>query len=302
MKIAITGATGFVGRELVRQLVAEGHQLRCWKRETSRLEPFVDLADSIEWVDGELGDADSTQSLVTGCQRVVHAGLWRAGESFRGGEGDIVKFARLNLVGSIELIESAMQAGVEKFVFVSTGAVHEKILTDRPLDEAHPLWPLTHYGAYKAALEKFVHSYGFGTGFPICAVRPTGIYGIADPPSSSKWFDIVERVIAGKNIIAEGGSKVVHVADVARAISLLLDADDVAGESYACYDRYISEHDVASIAVRLTGSQSKISGSKTTPKHEIVTDKLEKLGMKFGGAELLERTVADLISAIESGA
>ena len=252
MKIAITGATGFVGRELVRQLANNGHQLRCWKRKHSRIEPLADLADSIEWIEGELGDTNSTQSLVTGCQRIVHAGLWRAGESFRGGEGDVVKFAQLNLIGSIELIESAMRAGVDKFVFVSTGAVHEKILTDRPLDEAHPLWPLSHYGAYKAALEKFVHSYGFGTGFPICAIRPTGIYGITDPPSSSKWFDVVERVLAGKEVIAEGGSKVVHVADVARAISLLLDADDVAGESFACYDRYVSEYEVANIAAKLT--------------------------------------------------
>ena len=301
MKIAITGATGFVGRELVRQLAGDGHQLRCWRRKHSNIEPLADLANSIEWIEGELGDTDSTQSLVKGCQRVVHAGLWRAGESFRGGEGEIAKFAQLNLIGSIELIESAMRADIEKFVFVSSGAVHEKILTDRPLDESHPLWPLSHYGAYKAALEKFVHSYGLGTGFPICAIRPTGIYGIAAPLSSSKWFGIAERVLAGKEVIAERGSKVVHVADVARAISLLLDADDIAGESFACYDRYVSEHEVANIAAKLTGSQSKISGGPTKPKHEIVTDKIEKLGMRFGGVDLLERTVADLIGAIESG-
>ncbi len=52
-----------------------------------------------------------------------------------------------------------------RFVFISTCAVHDVILADRPLDEAHPLWPKSHYGAHKAALEKFVHSYGLGQGW-----------------------------------------------------------------------------------------------------------------------------------------
>ncbi len=72
----------------------------------------------------------------------------------------------VNLLGTLELIEASIAAGVKRFIFVSTCAVHEKILDDRPLDEAHPLWPLTHYGAHKAAIEKFVHSYGYGQGLP----------------------------------------------------------------------------------------------------------------------------------------
>ena len=57
-------------------------------------------------------------------------------------------------MGTLRLIESARAAGVGRFVFISTCAVHEKILDDRPLDEAHPLWAMSHYGAHKAAIEK----------------------------------------------------------------------------------------------------------------------------------------------------
>jgi nucleoside-diphosphate-sugar epimerase len=49
--------------------------------------------------------------------------------------------------------------------------VHDVILQDRPLDEAHPLWPKSHYGAHKAAIEKFVHSFGLGEGYAICSLR-----------------------------------------------------------------------------------------------------------------------------------
>ena len=64
-------------------------------------------------------------------------------------------------MGSIRLIEAArQQQGLSGFVYLSTCAVHDKILNDRPLDEQHPLWAKSHYGAHKAAVEKFVHSFG----------------------------------------------------------------------------------------------------------------------------------------------
>jgi nucleoside-diphosphate-sugar epimerase len=185
-------------------------------------------------------------------------------------------------------------------VFISTCAVHEIILDDRPLDEAHPLWAQTHYGAHKAAIEKFVHSYGFGHGFPICALRPTGVYGVAQPVSNSKWYDLVASVVRGEPVSCSRGGKEVHAADVAKAISLLLEAENIAGQAYNCYDRYVSEYDVATLAKQLSGSDSEIDGSPMSPKHQIVTDKIRALGMEFGGDELLKQTVAELVSAAKS--
>ena len=174
--------------------------------------------------------------------------------------------------------------------------MHDKILDDRPLDETHPLWPASHYGAHKAALEAFVHSYGFGHGFPICALRPTGIYGLAHAAQTSKWFDLVAAVARG-DVECRRGGKEVHAADVARAAALLLGAEPVAGEAYNCYDRYISEFEVATLARELAGSRSAIQGEAPTPRHQIVTTKLQALGMRFGGLALLKQTIAEMIEA-----
>lgn len=299
MKIAITGATGFVGRELVEQLASDGHDLRCWYRPRSNRSSLDFLADRIQWVEGQLYDQGAASDLVSGCDAVVHAGLFRTGDSFRDGAGDdVVEFARQNILGSLELIEAAIAAGVSRFVFVSTCAVHEKILDDRPLDETHPLWATTHYGAHKAAIEKFVHSYGFGQGFPICALRPTGIYGVAQPVDQSKWFGLIQKIAANENVDVNRGGKEVHVSDVAKAIRVLLaaDADRITGEAYACYDQYISEFTVAEIAKELSGSSSSIVGEPKSPKHQIVTDKIRKLGMDFGGDQLLRSTVKQLLA------
>ena len=208
-------------------------------------------------------------------------------------------FLGVNLTGSLQLFRAASEAGVPRFVFVSTCAVHEVILPDRPLDETHPLWPTGHYGAHKAALEAFVHSYGLGQGWPICALRPTGIYGLAHPPQDSRWYDLVGRVLRGEQVESARGGKEVHALDVARAVELLLraDAQRVAGQSFNCYDLYVSEEQVARIAKELTGSGSAISDLNRGPKHRIDTAKIRALGMTFGGEALLRRTVQELIDA-----
>src|SRR6516162_3403779 len=301
MRIAITGATGFLGRYLVRQLTGAGHELRCWHRPDSDRGGFEKQADTIEWLPGSLGDPAAVRELIRGAYAVVHAAVQWEGPRNRGagshGAADV--FFGVNLTGSLQLFQSAFEAGVSRFVFLSTCAVHEMILDDRPLDEAHPLWPTSHYGAHKAALEAFVHSYGLGQGWPICALRPTGIYGLARPAQSSRWFNLVGQVLRGEPIHSARGGKEVHAADVARAVELLLTADAkaVAGQSFNCCDLYVSEEHVARLAKELTGRASAISNGNRGPKHQIDTGKVRALGMAFGGEPLLRQTVEELVQA-----
>lgn len=302
MNVALTGATGFIGRYIARRLAAAGHTLRCWHRTTSDRGGFGEAASSIQWIEGDLGNADQSARLVDGCDAVVHAALYHPGGGFRGGEGDLVDFVEKNIVGTIKLIEAARRGGAGRFIFISTCAVHEKILDDRPLDERHPLWPRSHYGAHKAAIEKFVHSYGLGEGYPICALRPTGVYGVARPIESSKWYDLIRAVVRGHAIESRRGGKEVHAADVARACEVLLQVEEssVTGESFNCYDRYVSEYDVAELAREASGSSAEIRGERTSPKHQIETAKLKNLGMQFGGGRLLRETVEQLAAHAKS--
>ncbi len=296
MHIAVTGATGFLGRYIVRRLTESGHTCHCWARSKSDRSGFAESEKSITWVQGDLTNMKSMNRLVQGVDGVIHAALYRPGRRFRGAEGDLPTFVERNVLGTIRLIECARTANVKRFVFISTCAVHERILDDRKLDEAHPLWPASHYGAHKAAIEKFIHSYGLGSEYDICSLRPTGIYGLARPVENSKWFDLVQRVSRGEAISSGTGGKEVHAGDVAKAAELLLTAGGVAGEAYNCYDMYIADETVATIAKEVTGSDAKIEPLNKGAKHEIDTSKLRALGMTFGGRARLEATIREMVA------
>jgi hypothetical protein len=128
------------------------------------------------------------------------------------------------------------------------------------------------------------------------------VYGLARPPVESKWYELIHNVVAGKDVTCNHGGKEVHAADVAKAAGLLLQAraEAITGEAFNCYDMYISEWDVAQLAQDIAGSSATIHGWRTSPKHQIVTEKIRRLGMQFGGDRLLRQTVEQVISAIRN--
>src|SRR5262249_6706336 len=116
MRIAITGATGFLGRYLVRHLAAAGHHLRCWYRPGSDRGGFEDQAGAIEWLPGVLGQEAAAGELVRGADAVVHAAVQWEGPRSRGraSHGAAGVFFGVNFTGSLQLFQAAFEAGVPR--------------------------------------------------------------------------------------------------------------------------------------------------------------------------------------------
>lgn len=163
-----------------------------------------------------------------------------------------------NLLGSLRLLEAARTAQVKQMLFVSTIDVYHHVLEDRPLDETHPAWPNSIYGALKAAIELHLKAYHAAYGMSTSAWRPATMYGMNQRLERSHWFDLIKRVKEGQMISTDAGGNVVHVQDVAEALALAVGDESVSGEFYNLVDGYISSQDVAEIARALSRSPAKI--------------------------------------------
>jgi len=291
MRVAVTGATGYVGRFIVDDLLAHGHEVRAWARPTSDRSGF---AGAVDWVDGGLDRAGSELALVRGADALVHAAFEHVPGRYRGGEGDDSDaFLATNLEGSLRLIRCARRAGVARVVFLSSRAVYGARLWDRPLDERHPVQPTTHYGAYKAAVEVALGGYGRAEGWPAASLRATGVYGLGHHLERVKWAEVVRQSRAGTAPPARVGTEV-HGGDVAAAVRLLLEApaDAVAGEAFNLSDVVVSHRAVT----RLAGGA--LAPPSPPPAGVMATDKLQALGWRPRGWAGVERTVARLVAAL----
>ena len=300
MLVAMTGATGFIGSYTVRKLKAAGHEVRALVRRTSACGHIGEFVD--QWITGEIADPQAQAGLVAGVDCVIHAAVDRVAV-------DTAPMPNLtrNVLPSLQLLEAARLAGVGQFIFLSSGAAYHDILQDRKLDEKHPTWPNTIYGAYKAAVEPFLKAYYFQFGMNTSAWRPVAVYGVDPVLARSRWLKLVETVRQGGTVATAEGGKIVHVEDVADALVYSVGDEKGAGEFYIVVDCHMYWQVAAEMAKELTGSKATIEPRKGTgPKNTFDTSAAGMLYARHGNQQSLHRGldgvrqyVAELLNALK---
>ncbi len=299
MKIAITGLSGFLGHYVAKRLFERDVQMQALVRNTSDTSHLSEYEEKITFVQDDLGDKESLKKFVEGADIVIHMAYERNGAGFHSSaQNDIRQLLDVNLTGSLELLDAAKQQGVKQFIFTSSCAVYGYIFPDIKLDEQHPLLPNSNYGAYKAAVEAFCHSYFLSKSINITMFRPVGIYGIGPNLAHSEWYDLVKNIKNGIDVEVVGGGKIVDVTDVAHAIDSAIDNRDAFGKVYNLSDFYIDNLSVAEMAKEICGSKSRISGTPKQPKNSIDNTESKELGINYTGTEGLRRYIQELVELI----
>ncbi len=291
--IAVTGATGYIGRFVVEILQQRGCTVRALARPVSNRSGF---SAPVGWIEGDLRAAEALHTLVAGAEAVVHLAYEHIPGRFRGGEGaDLAAWLDANLHGSLRLLSAAHTAGVPRFIFLSSRAVFSHPLPGRQLDETHPTAPDSHYGAYKAAFEGFLDSFAATTGMSTAALRATGVYGITWPVARSKWWEIVRTVVEGGNVSSSRGGTEVHGADIARAVWALLEKDEIGG-AYHLSDLYVTQREIVRLARRAANRPGPLPPAPAAPPANLLAcRRLGELGIQLGGVPALEATIAAMV-------
>lgn len=226
MRVFVTGGTGFVGKHTVGRLIKDGHGVRCLLRGTSRADELEQLG--CETIYGDVTDKASVLEGMGGCEWVVNlANLY----SFW--EPDKSLYRKVNVEGTRNVMEAALEASVSKVVHVSSFVVWGKP-SRRPFEEETPFGPerFTEYARSKYEGDEAVWELYRRRGLPVVFLYPGIVLGAGDPKASGRY---IEDLIAGRipgMIFEDSAFTYVHVNDVAEAIARALKKEGNAGEKY----------------------------------------------------------------------
>ncbi len=225
----VTGASGFIGGRLVERLATEESvRVRALVRNTGIAGRLGKLP--LEIVKGDLLDPQSLSKAVEGCDLVFHcAALVRE-------TGKKKEFYQINVQGTENILKAALEAGVKKFIHLSSVAVYGLNPPDGA-DENTAFQPCGNlYCDTKIASEEIVWAYHRDRNLPVVVIRPTNVYG----PHSKPWtLRPIKMIKSGKMMLINNGTGLcnyVYIDNLIDAALLATKRDESVGQAYIITD------------------------------------------------------------------
>ena len=267
MKIAVTGASGLVGRFLTRGLTAAGHEVHTM--------PGWRLGQPVP---------------LTGCDALVHAAFAHVPGKYRGGEGDDpAGFRALNVDGTRRLFDEAQRDGVGRVVFLSSRAVYDAQPAGTPLPDGTAAAPESLYGRVKAEVEADLTA-RTAPGFSGASIRATGIYG---PGPDHKWQGLFADYLSGRPIATRRATEL-HGDDLTAAVLLLLASPETG--AFNASDLLLDRRDLLAEVARVTGCPHA-PPSRCDARVSVMTcERLTGMGWRPCGWDALSASVPRLLS------
>lgn len=259
MKALVTGATGFIGYHLVRQLLAEGWSVRALIRRAGERGALIEELSSgypgaFDVVDGDLNDPHLLTKAADGTDVVFHlAGTVIA--------VDKVGYFRTNFDGTVNLVNALLEAKAPRrkaaggrqapgspprLVFASSLAAGGPNPPGEPRSEGDPEAPITHYGRSKLAAEEYIQEQKQSLWSAI--LRPAAVYGPRDVGFAS-IFRSVSRGVRLGYLGRDMELSLVYVENVVQALIGLAGSNAPGGEVYYCADPQVMTVDAFQKAI-----------------------------------------------------
>lgn len=227
MRILVTGGAGFIGSWVANTFINQGHNVLIIDDLSSGSED--NIPSQADFIKCDIRNFPKVEEIISKFRPEVidhHAAQIDVRKSVENPMHD----AEINIIGTLNLIESAMRNKVKKFIFASTGGAIYGEPEIIPADEATEPFPISPYGTSKYAVEKYLGYYNYVHGFQYVALRYANVYGPRQNPHGEAGVIAIfcNRVLSGTTCTVFGdGSQTrdyVYVEDVANANLRSLDA------------------------------------------------------------------------------
>ncbi len=219
MTVLVTGANGFVGAAIVRALLDVGERVRAFARPGSDQRNLAGL--DIEIATGDIRSRDSLAAAVRGCHAVIHAAA-----DYRLWVPQPAVMLETNVQGSINVLDAAAEAGVERVVYTSSVATLGLDGSRAPADEETPVTLADMIGVYKRSkylAEEAVRRRAAERGQDVVTVNPSTPIGPRDIKPTPTGRIILDASLGRIPAFVDTGLNLVHVDDVARGHVLALE-------------------------------------------------------------------------------
>jgi len=262
----VTGGAGFIGSHIAETLVERGDKVRVFDNlSTGHLSNMDGFRDRIEFVEGDLVDAEAVAEVVDGVDCIFHqAALASVPRSV---ERPLDTHAAC-VTGTLNLLDAARRSGVRRFVYAASSSAYGDQPTSSKRETDLPA-PISPYGAAKLACEHYCHAFTATYGFETVAIRYFNVFGPRQDPDSPYSAVIPLFIMA----ILEGQQPVVFgdglqsrdftfVANVVHANLLAADAENVAGRIFNVANGRSTD------LLTLIDVLNRLLGTDVKPKHE----------------------------------
>lgn len=242
MRILVTGGAGFIASHVVDEYVRLGHQVVVLDNLSTGVQANVN--PEAELIPGDVRDLEAVEAAIDrGPFDLLnhHAAQLDVRLSVRDPRFD----AETNVIGSINVFESAVRSGVRNIIFASSGGTVYGNQEYFPADERHPTRPVSPYGAAKLAVESYLNVYMSQYGVRRAVLRYTNVYGPRQNRHGEAGVVAIfcdQLLTGGRPIINGDGTQTrdyVYIGDVVRANTLAMDAlaaGDEGGVYNVCSD------------------------------------------------------------------
>lgn len=266
-RILVTGGAGFIGSHTAEALLAAGAEVVVLDNYSAGKEQNLRTDDRLRIIRGDIRDIDAVRKAIASVDAVMHLA---AQVSVRDSIQQPVNSAQHNVVGFLNVLEAAREAGVRRVVYASSAAVYGVPQT-LPLDESSPVAPISPYGLEKLVNEHYAALYQSLHGLECLGLRYFNVYGPRQDPASqyagviTKFSSLLQR---GEplHIFGDGlqTRDFVYVKDIARAnVSAL--AGDVTGVVAVGTGKSVTLLELVATLGRCVGRQPQVIHEAPVP-------------------------------------